>query len=225
MNSFSKQMAVLQALCAAAACGQGRDPASVRLMAVSKTQSPEAIGEALAAGQRLFGENRVQEAAAKFAPLRETYKDIELHLIGPLQTNKVRQAVALFDVIETLDRPRLAEALAQEIKKQGRAPRLYVEVNIGREPQKAGLPPEEVSSFVEKCRHEWGLAIDGLMSIPPEGEDPAPHFAALAQLATRLGFKELSMGMSGDFETAIVHGSTLVRLGTALFGARKKPQG
>jgi pyridoxal phosphate enzyme (YggS family) len=198
-------------------------PRRVQLMAVSKTQPQGAIEAALKAGQRLFGENRVAEAAAKFSALREAYKDIELHLIGPLQTNKVAHAVALFDVIQTLDRPKLAQALAKEMERQGRAPRFYIEVNIGREPQKAGLMEEEVPAFLARCRKEWGLEVEGLMAIPPQGENPLPFFEAMKKLAEKTGIQKLSMGMSGDYPQAIACGATMVRIGTALFGARKKP--
>jgi pyridoxal phosphate enzyme (YggS family) len=200
-----------------------RDPASVALECVSKTQSAERIEEALAAGQRLFGENRVQEAEAKWPALRETYPDVALHLIGPLQTNKVRQAVALFDAIETVDRPRLAEALGKEIQRAGKSPRLYVEVNTGAEPQKAGILPDEADAFLAQCRGEFGLAIEGLMCIPTADEQAAPHFALLAQIAARNGIAKLSMGMSADYPLAIQLGATHVRLGTAIFGARQAP--
>jgi pyridoxal phosphate enzyme (YggS family) len=202
---------------AAAARAAGREPAAVSLTAVSKQQPWAAIAPVLAAGQRVFGENRVQEAAARW---RERREGLELRLIGPLQTNKVRDALALFDVVETLDRPRLAERLADEIQRQGRAPRLYVQVNTGEEPQKAGVAPLEADAFVAACRGPLGLAVEGLMCIPPDGEPPAPHFALLAGIAARNGLAELSMGMSGDFEIAIRHGATSVRVGSALFGAR-----
>ena len=222
MNGFSSSRDAIQARMHQVAQKAGRGLADIRLMAVTKTQPPEAIEDALLAGQRLFGENRVQEAAAKFPDLRDKYPDIELHLIGPLQTNKVRQAVALFDVIQTLDRPQLAETLVKERQKQGHCPRLFIEVNIGHEPQKAGLPPEDVEAFLTRCRGEWGLPITGLMAIPPEDQDAGPYFREMKALVQRLGLAELSMGMSGDFEAAIAHGSTMVRIGTALFGARKK---
>lgn len=224
MNDFSSSYAEIGGRLARRAAQCGRPPETVRFMAVSKTQPQSAVIEALGAGCRLFGENRVAEAAEKFTPLRETYGDIELHLIGPLQTNKVRQAVALFDVIETLDRPSLAEALAKERVRGTRLPCLYVEVNIGREPQKAGIDPSETVDFVEKCRSEWGLPIEGLMAIPPYDQPPEPFFRQMADLAHAAQTPVLSMGMSGDFEEAIAAGSTLVRVGTALFGARKLPQ-
>ena len=203
-----------------AASDYERDPASITLVAVSKLFPPQEIEPVLAAGQRVFGENYVQEANAKWPGLRQRYPDVELHLIGPLQSNKAKEAVALFDVIETLDRPSLAEALAKEIAKQGKAPRLLVQVNTGEEPQKAGVLPGETDAFVARCGDEYGLAIEGLMCIPPLDEEPALHFALLAKIAARLGLKELSMGMSGDFEKAIAFGATYVRIGTAIFGAR-----
>ncbi|MGB6969870.1 MAG: YggS family pyridoxal phosphate-dependent enzyme [Methyloceanibacter sp.] len=203
------------------ACRQcGRDPASVKLVAVTKTAPDTAIEEAIGLGQRRFGENRVQEAKGKYPALKVRDPDLELHLIGPLQTNKVRDAVALFDVIETLDRPKLAAALAEEIARSGRRPRLLVQVNTGEEPQKAGLLPLETEAFVAQCRDRHGLAIEGLMCIPPLEEEPSLHFALLAKLAARLGLKQLSMGMSGDFDQAIAFGATYVRIGTAIFGAR-----
>jgi len=205
--------------CAAA----GRDSGSVTLVAVSKTHGVEAIAEALSAGQRVFGENRVQEAKAKFPELKARHPDLELHLIGPLQTNKVKDAVALFDVIETVDRPRLAEALAAEMAKTGRRPRCLIEVNTGEEPQKAGILPADVDAFVADCRDRLGLPVAGLMCIPPVDEEPAMHFALLADMARRAGLPDISMGMSGDYETAIRFGATHVRVGTAIFGARAYP--
>jgi pyridoxal phosphate enzyme (YggS family) len=197
-----------------------RAAGSVRLIAVSKTVPAEAILPALQAGHGDFGENRVQEAKAKWPELRERFPDLRLHIIGPLQTNKVRDAVALADVIHTIDRDKLAEAVALEMRKQGRAPRLLVQVNIGEEAQKAGIGPTETAAFVERCRREHGLAIAGLMCIPPADEPPAPYFALTAKLAKEAGVAELSMGMSGDFRTAIAFGATMVRVGTAIFGAR-----
>lgn len=203
------------------ACRQaGRPAGAVTLVAVSKTFDAAAIRPALAAGQRVFGENRVQEAAAKWPGLRVSYDGIELHLVGPLQTNKAREAVALFDVIETLDRDRLAGVLKAEIARAGRGPRLFVQVNIGEEPQKAGIAPAEAVAFVQRCRDVHGLQIEGLMAIPPEGVPPGPYFAQLATLGRDAGVTALSMGMSGDFETAIGMGATHVRVGSALFGAR-----
>lgn len=205
-----------------AAAEAGRDPASVTLVAVSKTNPAEVILEAVAAGQRVFGENRVQEAKAKFPDIKAAYPDVELHLLGPLQSNKVKEAVALFDVIQSVDRPKLAEALAEEMERSGRRPRLLVQVNTGEEPQKAGILPGELDPFMDRCR-EIGLAVEGLMCIPPVDEDPATHFALLADAARRHGLKVISMGMSGDYETAVRFGSTHVRVGTAIFGARPKP--
>jgi len=207
----------------AAEAAAGRPAGATRLIAVSKVQPVEKLDAALAAGQRLFGENRVQEAKAKFPAARERYPDIELHLIGPLQTNKVKEAVALFDVIQTLDRPKLAAALAEEGRKRGHLPRLYVEVNVGAEPQKAGIAPADLEAFLRDCREVHGLSIEGLMCIPPADEEPAPYFALLADLARRLGLKEISMGMSGDYELATRLGATMVRVGTAIFGERLKP--
>jgi hypothetical protein len=202
---------------AAAARAAGRDPAEVSLTAVSKLQPEPRVAAVLAAGQRVFGENRVQEAMARWQDRRA---EIELRLIGPLQTNKAREAVGFFDVIETLDRPKLAETLAREAERAGRCPRLYVEINTGEEPQKAGVAPGEADAFIARCRTEFGLALEGLMCIPPADEPPGPHFALTAKLAARNGLAKLSMGMSADFETAIRFGATSVRVGTALFGAR-----
>ena len=204
---------------AAAARAAGRDPADIALVAVTKTQRWESIEPILAAGQSRFGENRVQEAQSRWAERRE---GLELRLIGPLQTNKVRDALALFDVIETLDRPKLARSLADEIQKRGAAPRLYVEVNTGEEPQKAGVAPGAVDRFISACRDEFGLGVEGLMCVPPADEEPAMHFALLARIARRNGLEKLSMGMSADFETAIRFGATSVRVGQALFGPRAK---
>ena len=205
----------------ALACEAAERPAlSVELIAVSKTMPAAAIEDAIEAGQRIFGENRVQEAHGKWPGLRTLHPDVELHLIGPLQTNKVKEAVALFDVIETLDRPKLARALTEEIERSGKRPRLFVQVNTGEEPQKAGIAPEETAAFVALCHETFGLKVDGLMCIPPLGEEPSMHFALLAKLARELGLRELSMGMSGDFERAIAFGATYVRVGTAIFGAR-----
>jgi pyridoxal phosphate enzyme (YggS family) len=187
---------------------------------VTKTVPPAAIEEAIGAGQNVFGENRVQEARAKWPELKERHLDLELHLIGPLQSNKVREAVALFDVIETLDRAKLARSLAEEMARAGKRSRLLVQVNTGEEPQKAGVIPSEVGAFVALCRDTFGLTIEGLMCIPPIDEEPAMHFALLAKIAERLGVKELSMGMSADFARAIQFGATYVRIGTAIFGAR-----
>ena len=204
----------------AAARVRNRGPHSVRLIAVTKTVPAEGIEAAIAAGQRLFGENRVQEAKAKWPALKERYPDLEVHLIGPLQSNKVREAVELFDVIHSVDRPKIARALSEEMERSGRRPRLLVQVNTGEEPQKAGVIPTETASFVEECRKRYGLTIEGLMCIPPFDEEPSMHFALLAKLAAELGLNELSMGMSGDFKKAIAFGATYVRVGTAIFGAR-----
>jgi len=205
----------------AAACREaGRDPRAVRLIAVSKTFGAETIRPVIAAGQRLFGENRVQEAKAKWPELRAATPGIELHLIGPLQSNKAADAVALFDVIHSIDRDRIAAAVAAEIERQGRSLRLLVQVNTGAEPQKAGVLPEETDAFVARCRDVHHLRIDGLMCIPPAEEAPAPHFALLQKIAKRLGLASLSMGMSGDFETAIAFGATDIRVGSAIFGHR-----
>ena len=215
------RVAILDRIAAAAkACG--RDPASVELVAVSKQQPWDRVAPILDAGQTMFGENRVQEAQARWA---ERHEGLQLRLIGPLQTNKVREAVALFDVIETVDRMRLAAALAAEMDRQGRAPRLYVQVNTGEEPQKAGVAPLDADGFIAACRTVHGLGIEGLMCIPPEDEPPAPHFALLAKIAARNGVAKLSMGMSADFETAIHHGATSVRVGSALFGGRSPLRG
>jgi PLP dependent protein len=205
---------------AAAALKAGRDPGSVNLLAIAKTIPAQRIEPVIQAAQRLFGENRVQEAKAKWPSLKQRFPDLELHLVGPLQSNKVRDAVALFDVIQSVDRPKIARALAEEIQRTGREPRLFVQVNTGAEPQKAGVLPPETEAFIAECRDSLGLAVEGLMCIPPFDEDPAPHFALLAKLAGEVGLEELSMGMSGDFETAIAFGATYVRVGTAIFGAR-----
>jgi hypothetical protein len=208
---------------ARAARGAGRDPAAVTLVAVSKTHDADAIRAALAAGQRVFGENRVQEAATKWPALREDYPDIVLHLIGPLQTNKAADALALFDVIETVDRPRLAARLRLEIDRLGgavRTRRFFVQVNTGEEPQKAGVVPGEAEAFIAACRDDHRLPIDGLMCIPPVDEEPSPHFALLAGIARRNGLASLSMGMSADYPVAIAFGASHVRVGTAIFGSR-----
>jgi pyridoxal phosphate enzyme (YggS family) len=203
-----------------AATGAGRKLEEVTLVAVSKTFDAEAIRPAISAGQRVFGENRVQEAQGKWPALREETNDLELHLIGPLQSNKAAEAVALFDVIETIDREKIARAVAQEMVRQGRALRLYVQVNTGLEPQKAGIAPDETAAFVTFCREELGLPVEGLMCIPPADENPGPHFALLAKLAGQCGIEKLSMGMSGDYEVAIGFGATSVRVGSAIFGTR-----
>lgn len=197
-----------------------RNPGSVTLVAVSKTFEASEIRPVLEANQRIFGENRVQEASGKWPQLRGEFDDIELHLIGPLQSNKAGEAVALFDVIQTVDREKIAAALASEIKKQGRSPKLYVQVNTGLEEQKAGIDPRETVAFVTRCRDVHGLTIEGLMCIPPADENPGPHFALLKKLAKECGVAKLSMGMSGDYETAIAFGASHVRVGSAIFGTR-----
>lgn len=205
---------------ARAACRVGREAASVHLIAVTKTFEASHILPVLEAGHRLFGENRVQEAGAKWPPLRARFPEIELHLIGPLQSNKAREAVQLFDAIHTIDRPKIAQAVADEIAKQGRRLQLFVQVNTGEEPQKAGVMPKAAAAFVRYCREELELSIAGLTCLPPVEEEPAIHFAFLAKLATELGLEDISMGMSGDFETAVEFGATCVRVGSAIFGPR-----
>jgi pyridoxal phosphate enzyme (YggS family) len=205
----------------AQACQEaGRDSGAVTLVAVSKTFETDAIEPVLGAGQRVFGENRVQEAKAKWPALKTRYPDVDLHLIGPLQSNKAKEAVALFDAIHAVDRPSLCAALAREIDKQGRHPLLFVELNTGAEPQKAGVLPEGADAFLRACGETYGLAIAGLMCIPPLDEPPAPHFALTAKIAARNGVSLLSMGMSADYETAIRFGATHVRVGSAIFGER-----
>jgi pyridoxal phosphate enzyme (YggS family) len=224
MDSFAAQrLAEIDARIARAAARFGPPPDEVRLVAVSKTFPPEAIVPLLEAGQRRFGENRVQEAQAKWPGLRGSYDGIELHLIGPLQTNKVREAVALFDVIETLDREKLAVALAAEMQKQDRRLPVFVQVNIGGEAQKSGIAPADALAFAARCRDVHGLDVVGLMCIPPADAPPGPYFAHLAGLGRQAGLEYLSMGMSGDFETAIFMGASHVRIGSALFGTRSYP--
>ena len=219
MDSPERLAAVRQQI--ALACRTaGRDPASVTLVAVSKTFDAGAIEPVIAAGQSVFGENRVQEAKAKWPALQARHPGIALHLVGSLQSNKAKEAVALFDAIHSVDRPSLCEALAKEIARLGRRPTLFVELNTGSEPQKAGVPPERADEFLKACRETYGLAIAGLMCIPPADEPPAPHFALTAKIAWRHELKLLSMGMSGDFQTAIELGATHVRIGAAIFGAR-----
>ena len=203
-----------------AARGASRPADAPTLVAVSKTFEADAILPVLEAGQRVFGENRVQEAQGKWPALKTAFPDIELHLIGPLQSNKAKEAVALFDVIETVDREKIAAELAKEIARQGKALRLYVQVNTGSEPQKAGIEPQDAVAFVQRCRDVHGLAVEGLMCIPPFDENPGPHFALLEKLAREAGLDKLSMGMSGDYETAIAFGATSVRVGSAIFGSR-----
>lgn len=220
IGTATERLAEIRARVAAAESAAGRRAGSVRLIAVSKTFEAPAILPVIAAGQRVFGENRVQEAKAKWPALRAEFPDLELHLIGPLQSNKAAEAVALFDTIHTIDRDKIAAAVAAEMAKQGRTPRLLVQVNTGAEPQKAGVLPEDVAGFVGRCREVHRLAVDGLMCIPPVDEAPAPHFALLAKLARGLDLRSLSMGMSGDFETAIAFGATDIRVGSAIFGSR-----
>ena len=216
----SDRLAAVRLRLARAARDCGRDPASVALVCVSKTFPADAILPVLDAGERLFGENRVQEAQDKWPALRARYPGVELHLIGPLQSNKASDAVAAFDAIETVDRPKIARALADAIARQGRHPRLFVQVNTGAEPQKAGVLPGEADAFLKECRDGYGLEVAGLMCIPPIDDQASPHFALLATIAARNGVSALSMGMSGDFELGIQLGATHVRVGSAIFGTR-----
>jgi pyridoxal phosphate enzyme (YggS family) len=216
----AERLAAVQAEIATACREAGRDPASVTLVAIAKTFGAEAIEPVLAAGQRVFGENRVQEAKAKWPPLQARHPGLELHLVGPLQSNKAKEAVALFDAIHAVDRPSLCQALAKEIARQGRRPTLFVEINTGAEAQKAGVLPEEADAFIKACRETHGLEIYGLMCIPPVDEAPAPHFALLAKIAKRNNLNLLSIGMSSDFALAVRFGATHVRVGTAIFGPR-----
>jgi PLP dependent protein len=218
--SAVERLAAVRAEIARACKDAARDPAEVTLVAVSKTFPAEAIEPVIAAGQRVFGENRVQEAKAKWPPLMAKHAGIALHLIGPLQSNKAKEAVALFDAIHSVDRASLCEALAKEIAKQERQPTLFVEINTGAEPQKAGVQPPDADAFLTRCRESYGLEISGLMCIPPLEEAPGPHFALTAKIAKRNGLKLLSMGMSADFATAIQLGATHVRVGSAIFGGR-----
>lgn len=220
MTEIAEHLARIRARIAEAARRSGRPAEAVGLVAVSKTKPVAAVLAALAAGQTVFGENRVQEAAEKFPPLRADHPRLRLHLIGGLQTNKAREAVRIADVIESLDRPRLADALAAAMEKESRRPALLIEVNTGDEPQKSGVPRAEADAFIAACRDRFGAQLRGLMCVPPVGQDPAPHFAWLAACARAHGLAELSMGMSADFEIAIAHGATLVRVGSAIFGAR-----
>lgn len=223
-RSVAAALAELRERIAAAARAVGRDPARIDLVAVSKTHPPERIAEAIAAGQHVFGENRVQEALAKFPGLKARHPELRLHLIGSLQTNKVPEAVRLFDVIETLDRPRLAEALAAAMRQEERRPAVLVQVNTGEEPQKAGVAPGDADRFIAEARERWGLPVAGLMCMPPLAEEPSLHFALLREIARRNGLDRLSMGMSGDYEIAIRFGATELRIGTAIFGARARPK-
>ena len=220
-EAVGANLAAVRGRIAAAARAAGRPPAEITLVAVTKTLGPAPIQAALGAGQRVLGENRVQEAAVKYPVLKAAHPDLVLHLIGPLQTNKARDAVELFDVIETVDRPKLARALAKEMAKTGCRPACYVQVNTGEEPQKAGVLPAEADALVALALGRLALPVVGLMCIPPHGEEPAPHFALLGQIAKRNGLKVLSMGMTADFETAIRFGATHVRVGTAIFGPRE----
>ncbi|MBX9465158.1 MAG: YggS family pyridoxal phosphate-dependent enzyme [Aquamicrobium sp.] len=220
MNEAVSRLEAVKANITSAEKEADRAAGSVTLVAVSKTFAADDIRPVIEAGQRVFGENRVQEAQSKWPALREDFPDLELHLIGPLQSNKAKEAVALFDVIETVDREKIAAELAKEIEKQGKAPRLYVQVNTGLEEQKAGLDPREAVAFVKRCRDVHGLALEGLMAIPPFDQNPGPHFALLEKLAREAGVEKLSMGMSGDYEKAIAFGATSVRVGSAIFGTR-----
>jgi pyridoxal phosphate enzyme (YggS family) len=219
-DTDSTGLAAVRAEIARACRDASRDPMAVTLVAVSKTFGVEAIEPVIAAGQRIFGENRVQEAKAKWPALLERHSGIELHMIGPLQSNKAKEAVALFDAIHSVDRPSLCEALAKEIARQERRLTLFVEINTGAEAQKAGVLPQDADAFLARCRDGYGLAIGGLMCIPPADEAPAPHFALTAKIAARNGLKLLSMGMSADYAVAIAMGATHVRVGSAIFGAR-----
>jgi PLP dependent protein len=220
MVDIAANLAVIEEKIVDAARRAGRDPETVTLVAVGKAHPGELSRAALAAGHAVFGENRVQEAEAKWPELKAAYPDAKLHLIGPLQTNKVRHAVALFDVIETVDRPKLAAALAKEMAKVDKRIECFVQINTGAEPQKAGLMPEDADAFIESCRDDHGLWVTGLMCIPPVGEEPSLHFALLRKIAERHGLEKLSMGMSADYEIAIAFGATHVRVGTAIFGDR-----
>lgn len=220
MEKSVEQLLEVRRKVAAAGLEADRPEGAATLVAVSKTFDADAIRPVLEAGQRVFGENRVQEAQGKWPALKQEFPGIELHLIGPLQSNKAKEAVALFDVIETVDREKIAAELTKEIVRQGRAPKLYVQVNTGSEPQKAGIEPREAVEFVKRCRAVHNLAIEGLMCIPPAEENPGPHFALLEKLARQAGVEKLSMGMSGDYETAIAFGATSVRVGSAIFGTR-----
>ena len=218
--SLIDRLAAVRGRIAACTRAAGRADGAVSLVAVSKTHPVEDIRQALGAGQAVFGENRVQEAAAKFPQLRPDHPQLRLHLIGGLQTNKARDAVRLADVIEVLDRPKLADAIAHAIQQEGRSPALLIQVNVGNEAQKAGIAPEEADRFIEACQGRFGPALGGLMCIPPADADPAPHFRWLVACADRHGLPVRSMGMSGDYEAAIAHGATHVRIGSAIFGAR-----
>ena len=219
-SSIAQRLHAVRISMQAAAVTAGRDPASVSLVAVSKFHPLESVQEALAASQCVFGENRVQEAAAKFPPLRATHPALRLHLIGGLQTNKAREAVRIADMIESLDRPALVDAIARAADAEGRLPDLLVEVNTGDEPQKFGVPKEQADAFIRLCQQRFGASLQGLMCIPPAGQNPVPHFQLLRSMAHTHGLSVLSMGMSADFEQAIAQGATLVRVGSAIFGPR-----
>jgi hypothetical protein len=223
VESSLRRLADIRSQIAAAERAAGRPAGSVKLVIVTKTFAADAIEPLLAAGERVFGENRVPEAKDKWPVLKERHPGVELHLIGPLQTNKVRDAIALFDVIHSLDRPSLAGELQKAAARGMKVPRLRVQVNTGEEPQKAGIAPGEVDAFLQDCRAKYGLDVEGLMCIPPIDEAPAPHFALLAKIAARNGLTQLSMGMSADFETAIAFGATEVRIGSAILGERAYP--
>jgi len=220
MTDPQQALAKVNQSIAAAARDDGRERSDVHLIAVSKTFDVDAIRPILEAGQRAFGENRVQEAASKWPGLRKEFSDIDLHLIGPLQSNKARQAVELFDAIHTIDRPKIAQAIASEMQAQGKTPKLFIQVNTGEEPQKAGITPAESGDFVRHCQETLNIAIAGLMCIPPVDEEPGVHFALLGELARDCGLAQLSMGMSSDYEIAVAFGATHVRVGSAIFGTR-----
>jgi pyridoxal phosphate enzyme (YggS family) len=218
--NVAANLAQVRARIEAAARAAGRDPADVALVAVTKTHGAAAIRAALAAGQRVFGENRVQEAEDKWPALKAEFPAARLHLIGPLQSNKAKRAVQLFDAIETVDRPKIARVLAEEMARQNRRPACFIEVNTGEESQKSGILPAQVDAFVHECRETYGLPVEGLMCIPPVDEEPSLHFGLLSEMAKRNGLRHLSMGMSADYEIAIAFGATVVRVGTAIFGPR-----
>ena len=220
MPNPAENLTIVLEKCAESAAVSRREAGTITLVVVSKTFDVEEIRPVLEAGHRIFGENRVQEAQAKWPRLKSAFKDVELHLIGPLQSNKAGDAVALFDVIHTVDREKIAAALASEMKKQDRYPALFIQVNTGSEPQKAGIEPTESEAFCQLCREKYGLEISGLMCIPPVGENPGPHFALLRKLAEKTGLTSLSMGMSSDYDIAIEMGATHVRVGSAIFGSR-----
>ena len=220
-HNIADALAQVKAEIARACQTAGRDPAEVTLVAVTKTFGVEAIEQAIAAGQTIFGENRVQESKAKWPALKQQNPRIALHLIGPLQSNKAKEAVAMFEAIHSVDRPSVCAALAKEIAKQNRRPMLFVEINTGAEPQKSGILPEDADAFLKSCRDDYGLVIEGLMSIPPLDEAPAPHFALTSKIAARNGLRYLSMGMSADYALAVEFGATHVRIGSAIFGERK----